>query len=89
MTHTEIMEWIRLHAPLPQLCRIGGWPDDTTLRMEVRKRSGREWIVDLYCDEVIQEMSECTPTRTERCGQFSLTLGPSRQPTNIRMLHSL
>jgi len=43
-------------------------------------------IADIYFEEVIQEMSECTPTRNVRCGQFSLILNPDGSPKSIRLL---
>jgi len=85
-THPELMGWVDKHAGLEKLCERGGWPDGETLQIDVCSQSGGEMIADIYFEEVIQEMSECTPTRNVRCGQFSLILNPDGSPASIRLL---
>lgn len=84
-THPELIAWVDKHAGIEKLCQRGGWPDGSTLRIDVCNKSGREWIVDIYFEEVIQEMSECEPTRDERCGQFELSFDASGAPESIRL----
>ncbi|MFQ5582755.1 MAG: hypothetical protein ACE5F3_09055, partial [Mariprofundaceae bacterium] len=72
MRDAELLNWIDQNAPLAKLCDRGGWPDGATLRMDICSKTDREWIADIYFEEVLQEMSECDPTRTERCGQFAI-----------------
>jgi len=43
------------------------WPDGASLRIDVCSRSGNEMIADIYFEEVVQEMSECTPTHNVCC----------------------
>ena len=89
MPYDELLNWINTHAPLTQLCERGGWPDDSTLRMEICSKAGKEWIADIYFAEAIQEISECDPTRTERCGQFAIHFDASGAPDAIRLLHPM
>ncbi len=79
-THPEVIAWVDKHAGLEKLCQRGGWPDGASLRIDVCSRSEHEWIVDIYFEEVLQEMSECEPTREERYGQFSLTFDAAGSP---------
>lgn len=85
----ELSAWIGRQAPLVQLCQRGGWPDTATLRVDVRNKVDGEWIADVYFDEVVQEMSECDPVRTERCGRFVIRFDAQGAPKSIRLLHPM
>jgi len=89
MKHDDLLHWIDAHADLVRLCERGGWPDGTTLRMEVCSKADREWVADIYFEEVLQEMSECDPTRTERCGKFVICFDASGIPRVIRLLYPM
>lgn len=80
------LDWIRKHASLTELCRFGGWPDDTGMRVELSRREPRRWIVNLYFDEVIMEISECDVTRRERCGQYAVDVDEGGHPVDIRLV---
>jgi len=81
-----LLAWVDTHAGLERLCQRGGWPDGETLRIDVCKKEASEWMVDIYFEEVIQEMSECAPCRDVRCGQFIITFDDAGYPGSIRLL---
>jgi len=83
------MDWINEHASLALLCERGGWPDASTLRMEICSKTDEEWIADIYFIEAIQEISECNPTCTERCGQFAIRFDANGNLDAIRLLHPM
>ena len=85
----QAVDWIRKHAPVTELCQFGGWPDDAGMRVELSSSTPRRWIVNLYFDEVIMEISECDVTRRERCGQYALELDDAGHPVDIRLLYPL
>lgn len=87
--YKDLITWIDRHAPLAALCERSGWPDGSTLRMKACSRESQEWIVDISFIEVIQEMSECDPTRIERCGRFVIRFDTSGEPESIRLLHTM
>ncbi|MDQ7010957.1 MAG: hypothetical protein Q9M29_03970 [Mariprofundaceae bacterium] len=89
MNHDELLRWIDEHAGLARLCERGGWPDGATLRMENCSKTDREWVVDICFEEVLQEMSECDSTRTERCGKFAIQFDTNGIPEAIRLLHPM
>jgi hypothetical protein len=82
----EVLDWIRRHAPLTELCQIGGWPDDVGMRVVLSRREPQRWIVNLYFDEVIMEISECEVNRCERCGQYAVDLDDAGHPLGIRLV---
>jgi hypothetical protein len=83
---SEIIAWIRRHAPLTELCQFGGWPDDAGLTVEVCSRTPHEWIVNIAFDETIMEISECDVTRRQRCGQYAVDLDAAGHPADIRLV---
>jgi hypothetical protein len=85
----EVLDWIRQHASLTELCQIGGWPDDAGMRVELSRHEPKRWIVNLYFDEVIMEISECEVTRRERCGQYAVDLDDAGHAVAIRLLYPL
>ena len=85
----ETIAWIRRHAPLTELCRFGGWPDDARLKVEVCSRAAQEWIVNITFVEAIMEISECDVTERERCGQYSVSFDEAGYPTGIRLIQPL
>jgi len=84
-----LIKWIDQHAPLLELCERGGWPDATTLRMDVCSRTDNEWLVDIFFIEAIQEISECDPLRSERCGKFAISFNANGQPQAIRLKYPM
>lgn len=85
----EITAWIKRHAPLTELCQMGGWPDDTRLKVEMCSSTSREWIINIFFIETIMEISECDVTERERCGQFAVNIDEAGHPTDIRMIQAL
>jgi len=85
----DLIGWIDRQAPLAVLCERSGWPDGATLRLKVCSKKDREWIVDIWFVEVIQEMSECDSTRTERCGRFAIRFDANGAPEAIQLLHPM
>ena len=83
------LDWIRRPAPLTELCRFGGWPDDSSLTVELYRRTPRQWIVNICFDETIMEISECDVTRRQRCGQFAVSFDAAGSPVGIRMIQPL
>lgn len=81
--------WIRRHAPVLELCQFGGWPDDAGMRVELCRREPRRWIVNIFFDEAIMEISECDVTRRERCGQCAVDLDDAGRPVDIRLLYPM
>jgi len=86
---TTLLAWVDAHAGLEKLCERGGWPDGSTLRLDVCDKAEREWIVDVFFEEVVQEISECVPTRDVRCGQFVIVFDEYGEPQAIRLLHPM
>ena len=80
------LDWIRRHAPLTELCRLGGWPDDSSLSVELCRRTPQAWIVNIRFDETIMEISECDVTRRQRCGQYAVDLDAAGHPADIRLV---
>jgi hypothetical protein len=85
----EAMVWMRQHAPFKELCQFGGWPDDVGLRVELCRRESRRWIVNIFFDETIMEISECDVTRRERCGKCAVDLDDTGHPVDIHLLYPL
>jgi len=89
MNEQTLIKWIDQHAPLLDLCERGGWPDGTTLRMDICSHTAKEWLVDIFFIEAIQEISECAPLRSERCGKFVISFNASGQPEAIRLIYPM
>jgi len=89
MRHDELLQWINEHGDLARLCERDGWPDGETLHMEICSKADDEWVADIYFEEVLQEMSECDSTRTERCGKFVIRFNANGTPEAIRLLYPM
>lgn len=85
----EIVDWIKRHALLTELCQFGGWPDESRLRIEICSRSPREWIINITFVETIMEISECDVTERERCGQYAVSFEAAGHPVEIRLIQPL
>jgi len=85
----HVAEWIRKHAPVEQLCEVGGWPNIPTLNIDVCSRTSTEWIVNIDFDEIILEISECDLSEYNRCGKFTVTFDTSGDPVGIRLNYRL
>lgn len=85
----DAIDWIRRHAPLTELCQFGGWPDDASLGVALCRREPGAWIVNIFFDETIMEISECDVTRRPRCGQYAVDLDAAGRPVDIRMVQPL
>jgi len=89
MRRDKLIAWIDQHVELARHCERGGWPDGSTLSMNICSQKGPEWIVNLCFVEVIQEMSECEPTRTKRCGKFVIRFDSSGAPESMRLIRPM
>jgi len=89
MQQSTIISWIKAHAPLDMLCENGGWADAAHLRIDIRSRERRQWIVDIEFTESTMEISECAVRRSSHGGEFAVSFDAKGNPTAICLLHPL
>lgn len=89
MLQAVVIEWIKQHAPLELLCKNGGWPDPSSLNIDIRSQIEKEWVIDIEFIETIMEISECDIREDKRCGEFAVAFDATGQPTDIRIIQRL